>query len=509
VAEFTPYSSAVPFYARSGAPAGVAGLDAERLRAYDLYEQFYWNHPECFKLIIRGEDAPPRYLPAAREIIEATNRYLASAWNYTIEGKSQAERGALDLLVRSLFKRENMYMKFAAQRRNGLIRGDAIWHITADPAKPLGQRVSLHEVHPGQHFYIEDPNNVDRILGIHLVDAVPDPRDSTKVVARRQTYRKNLDETGTVRGITTELTLWDWGKWDDRTEEARQRAKLVQVLRPAEPLPPTVTQLPLYHIRNTYDSRYHYGSSELRGIETVLAATQQAVTDQDLAVAIGGLGIWVTTAGPPKDIDGNLAPWEFGPLRVAEIPDGSILDRRGQLDNITPSVQHLDILQDRMRAGLGVPDVAAGKVDVSVAESGISLALQLSPLLKKNEEKEQSMLGTYDQMFFDLLHMWLPAYEQFIPGPDLELLSVVGDAVPRNRVAEVAEVIQLYTAKLITFDMAVTRLAEYGYEFPANAEQQINAAASAAALAADPFGARADTELANATSSGSENGTGG
>jgi hypothetical protein len=73
---FTPHSSIVPFFADAAEP-GIPEFDANRIMAYAQYEQFYWNHPESFRLVQRGEDEAPIYLPSARRIIEATNRFLA------------------------------------------------------------------------------------------------------------------------------------------------------------------------------------------------------------------------------------------------------------------------------------------------------------------------------------------------------------------------------------------------------------------------------------------------
>jgi len=495
---FTPYSSAKPYFSGT-APAGVSDLDSERLQSYTLYKQFYWQHPGSYKLIERGTDQDPVYIPTARGFVESINRFLAVGWSYTLTPNrgSTSQQENLRLLIDPMFRRENIYTKFANQRRYGLIRGDAIWHITADDTKPETTRVSIHEVHPGAYFPITDPENPNRVVGCHLIDDYPDPEDPEKTVIRRQTYRKDSTNPASPT-ITSELTLWKPGKWDDRilTEKDLEQ---VGVLRPVTQLPPAVTQIPVYHIRNTFDDDSGFGSSELRGIESVLAAIQQGTTDQSLTVALGGLGIWVTNSGPPRDVDGNIVPWQVSPAKVTEVADDAFLRREGALSSVAPSVDHLNFLINNAQQGIGIPDIAAGRVDVSVAESGIALALQLAPILKKNEEKEQAMIGTYDQMFFDLITMWLVSYEGYSASDALavEMLSVVGDPMPVNRKAQIDEIISLATSTppMITIQMAQDRLAELGYEFPAGAAQAVLEQSATMAANSDPFAARVGQEI--------------
>jgi hypothetical protein len=492
--EFTPYSSIVPFFADAAEP-GIPEFDANRIMAYAQYEQFYWNHPESFKLMARGEDEQPIYLPSARRIIEATNRFLAVGFDYAIDptvGTPDA-RTQLDLAFKGLFKRELFNVKFNAQRRWGLVRGDAIWHITADGTKPEGTRISLHDVHPKRYFPIVDADDPTRVVGCHLVETIADPRDKTKQLIRRQTYRKELDKLNQPTGlITSELSLWEVGKWDDRFLEPKD-LKLVQVITPATPLPTAITTLPVYHIRNTWDE-YAFGSSTLRGIETILAGANQGVSDQALAMAMNGLGSYWTDAAPPLDAGGAPTDWEFGPLRMTEVPPGSTVGRLEGVGSVAPSIEHLNFILESAQTGVGVPDIAAGKVDVTVAESGISLRLQLAPIIAANGEREQTMIGTYDQMFFDLRTMWFPAYESLTL--EAEIAAIVDDPLPKNHDAEVQEVIDLYTAKLLTAEEARTRLIDLGWEIEANSASLLKEA-TASALAADPFAARSNAELAN------------
>jgi hypothetical protein len=328
---------------------------------------------------------------------------------------------------------------------------------------------------------------MERIVGCHIVDLVMFGEDS---VVRRQTYRKT--ETGTV---TSELSLFELGKWDDRYgAEVAQ----VKVLIPAFELPPVITTIPVYHIKNSRTPGDPFGNSEMRGIEQIAGAVNQSISDQDLAIALEGIGLYVTTSGPPTNEAGEEVNWQLGPGRVAEIEPETDF-RRVQGVSSLPALDHVNFLLGAAQQAAGVPDIAAGRVDVSIAESGISLALQLSPLLAKNAEKEQEMLGVMDQMLYDLVQMWLPAYEGTPAQIGVEVVSRVSDPMPVNREARVAEIIALATATppLISTAYAAQELAKYGYDFPAEMQTDIvtEQTALSAATNPDPFASRVASEL--------------
>lgn len=482
------WASVRPFFGTS-APAGISGDDSARVQAYEVYENMYWNSPGALKITPRSEDGAPIYLPSARAMVDATHRFLGIDWDYFIDpGTGLAgDQQVLGDLFKKVWKREAMYRKYSIQKRNALIRGDTFWHITANPLKAESERISIHILNAGQYFAITDDDDPDKTLGCHIVDQIPNPDDRTTIVNRRQTYRKDPD-TG---AITSELALFELGKWDDRDPD--NDVSVVKVLSPVAELPPQITQLPVYHIRNI-DVGTNWGSSELRGIETVLQALSGSVSDQDLALALQGLGVYWTDGGPPRDADGNPVPMNLSPGDVIEVPAGSQLGRVSGVGSL-PGIEHMNFIRENMQQGIAIPDIAAGRVDVTVAESGVSLALQMAPIIAKNAEKEMEMLGVYDQMFYDLQNMWLPAYEG-VTLPDVEVTAVVGDAMPVNREAQISEIISLITSvpPLITIEMAQTRLAKLGYEFPDGAAEAVMAQATALASASDPFGARAAVE---------------
>lgn len=478
-------------------PSWLGAADAERIASYQLYEDMYWNMPDTYKLMQRGSEANPIYVPSARVIIDATNRFLAKDWDYVIDPRvgTPADREAIHAALQRLFKREMIWAKFGTQKKYGLIRGDAVWHIIADPTKPAGRRLSVYEVDPASYFPIYLDDDLDRLVGCHLVDQVEYDK---KTVIRRQTYRRDL----TTGVITTELALFESAAWDDRditpyapgTGGAGPKLKLLKQLVPVTALPATITALPVYHIKNSRTPASPFGSSELRGLERIAAAVNQAISDQELSLAMDGIGLYATTSGPPVDADGNETSWILGPGRVVELDAEAEFKRVSGVTSL-PALEHVKFLLEEQRRAAGVPDIAAGMVDVTVAESGIALQLQLSPLLAKNAEKEAEMLGVYDHMLYDLVHAWLPTFEGV--GGEVEVASIVADPMPVNHEKRVDELLKLVAANIITAAYAREKLTELGYDFPENmgADVVMEQAALSEAVAGDPFMTRVASEL--------------
>ena len=495
--DLTPYSSIKPFM--GPLESWLPQEDATRMAAYQLYEAMYRNVPDSFKIVQRGTDANPIYVPSAKTIVEAKNRFLAKKWTYAIDPRlgTPDERTQLDAALTTLFRREMVWSKFATQKRYGLIRGDAVWHIVADPLKPLGKRISVYEVDPAAYFPIEDPWNPDKILGVHLVEPVETEPGSGKTVIKRQTYRK---ENGKV---TYELSWWETGGWDDR-EGSGQTLKKAQQIPEGDhnkprlvTLPDPITSIPVYHIKNSRTPNASFGTSELAGLERIVAAVNQAISDEELTLALEGLGLYATTSGPPVDDDGNETNWRIGPGWVVEIDEDSEFKRVTGVSSVAPMQEHLKYLEAKMREASGVPEIAIGAVDTSIAESGIALAFHMAPILSGNEEKEQEILSVMDHMLYDLSTMWFPAYEE-MTNEAAQGVSIVDDPLPVNRKAVLEEVIMLLTNNLISIPYAQQLLSEkLGYEFPEKMLEDIveEQAALAKAKNADPFLSRVAQEL--------------
>lgn len=487
---FTPYSTAAPMFGTR--PSWIPDeLDQQRILSYQLYEEIYWNVPDTFTLVQRGTNDKPIYIPSAKTIVNTMDRFTAPQFSVLCEPKTpNGSRDApavvaANLAMGDFFKREAFNSKFDSARLYNLIRGDWVWHLIGNQAKPQGSRITIQDIDPASYFPITDENDVDKILGAHLVEQIT---VGTDVRIRRITYRKVPKSDGT-NTITVEEGIFPTDKWGGPKD------KPLKVIRPPTPLPPEITQLPVYHIKNFREGQNPFGSSELRGLERVIAGINQGISDQDLALALNGLGLYITDADPPKDEKTKeTLPWFLGPGRVVEIAPGRNFNRIDGVRTITPSLDHLNWMWSRMKESASTPDIAVGTVDVNIAQSGIALALQLSPIIAAASKKNNLILDVHAQMFYDLVNGWYPAYEQ-TSFPDVMATPMIGDAVPTDRAGRLKELNDMLDRKVISAAYYRQEATKLGYVFPDDMDTQITSETSSLAEAQDPFGARTSAEL--------------
>lgn len=444
-------------------------LDVARVNSYCLYDDFYHNRPDTFKVTLRGDSDVEIYLPSTKKIIDATARFLAVNFDFTLTGGNST---AVDTYFRDMFKREELQRKFVQAKRSALIRGDAIWHLTADDSKQQGKRISIHTVHPSCYFPIEDPTNGERLIGVHLVDLVTDPRerglhaDRTKKVARRQTYRRELGGR-----ISSEVRTFEIGGWDDRYLAADE-LKPVSVVMSKKLLPEQIRAIPVYCMSNNVPDGSTWGMSQVAGIEYLINAMNQSVTYEDLSLVLQGLGVYVTTAKPPDRPDGTPGKYKLHPGNVVEIGSDDSFQRVTGIASVAPFQDHIKFMDDYSSKGLGIPDMASGRVDVAVAQSGIALALEMGPILAENEDKQLGLGGRWDQMGYDLIQGWLPAFEG-IESLATVWVTTFGDPMPVDRVAKYEELIQLKTAGLLLIDECRHQMEKLGYDYDSGLTQKL------------------------------------
>lgn len=479
--EFTPYITGAEFFGAK--PTWIPDdLDVMRIQSYQTYEEMYWNVPDVFKVSLRGTNTLPLYIPTSRTIIDTTHRYYGAGFQVVIGGTSSADVAAAKLAVTDFMKREKFRSKFNGYRRYGLIHGDAVWHLTADESKSAGKRLTLTSIDPGMYFPITDEDDVDKILGVHLVEYIT---TSNGPRIRRLTYRKVPRADGT-NTITVEEGLFATDKWGG------PEAKPETVIRPVTALPEEITSIPVYHTKNSEEPGNPFGSSEIRGLERIMGAVNQSVSDEDLALALMGIGMYATDASRPIDpTTRKPVPWQLGPGRVVH-HDGTKFDKVQGVSGLADSYgAHYNRLWEALKWASSTPDVAIGTVDVQVASSGIALALQLSPMLAKASEKNDLMLDTHNQMFYDILNMWMPAYEE-TTFDGITIDCVVGDAVPVNRKDKFEELNDMLDRGVIDTAYYRSEAAKLGYTFPedigTSADEEFRA------RNASDFGARLTSE---------------
>ena len=490
----TPYSTLEYFMPGGGGPSWIQSeIDRERVQSYQIYEQIYWNVPTTFKLVYRGQEDKPIYIPTAKTIIEATTRYTAPDFGFSVTARADSTVTANAEAIaqatqafQDLFTRERFFSKFTGNKRYGLIRGDWAWHIVGDPNKPAGSKISIYPLDPGSYFPIWHPDDLDRILGCHIVDTFTDP-EANETFIKRLTYRKSETPGGP---ITVEEAIYELDDWEGPS------AKPVKILRQPE-IVPGITSLPVYHIKNFEEPANPFGSSELRGVERLFGAINQGISDEELALSLEGLGLYATDAPHPTNEEGEEIDWILGPGRVVEVPMGHKFDRVNGVSSIAPYQDHLGYLEKKLFQATGVSEAAMGIVDVAVAQSGISLQLQFQPMVAKTNEKDDEILAIHSQMFYDFATQWLPTYE----GLHFDGMTVaprIGGKIPVDRVAKFTELNNMLDRKVISASYYRQEAARLGYVFPDTIEDDIVAEAEALAAAeggADTFAQRAGEEL--------------
>lgn len=512
----SPYDTATPL--KAVVPSYVTNEeDTLRVRAYVTYQNIWDNLPTVFDELLRDDDDPlsRRMVPVVREIIEATNRYLGkgmeTVWT-PIAGNTVTDEqmGQWTAFWTSFWAREEGGIKFLSSKRWMLIKGDTLLHVTADTSKPEGSRVRLTEVDPEQYFPIWDPADGDRLLGVYLASIVLDDEDNE--IVQRIEYRKVLTEEqgaelngSPVGSIFYRIGFYEADGWDDRDSDD----ELKPVDAPGWMAPPAdaaadplagfaldarITAIPVYHIRNRRRGGKvgRFGISEIQGLETVFAGIIQNTSDEDLTVAMDGIGVYYTTSGRPRDESGKVVPWVIGPASVAELEPDSVLGRVQGVGSVQPYQDHINYLTNAARGANGAPAVASGNVPSDVALSGVALRLHFMPTLAANEEREAEMASKWSQLLYGLLNMWFPVYEGLQPLP-LQPSVAFGDPLPPDRNAIIQEVTSLLApVQIVSKEWAAQYLAEkLGYDFPSDmlataaAEQQATLDAEAQQIAAN------------------------
>lgn len=482
VTGFSPYSSVIPY---AGAlPQWYPEDHRDRVGSYLKYDEFYWNDHLQFKLrVLVGEE--PLYIPNARTIVDTTSHYLLKGLQISVDDpeKHSELKSALDALL----KREMFYSRFHVAKHSGVARGDFAFHITADPRKPEGSRITLNSIDPCLLIPIYDEDDLDKLVRLHIVDIYYDAEDPTQQKLKKLTYE--YVQVGSTKRVSRSEGIY---KLDDKWWG--QQPNLIKTTIPEGLLPPEITTIPVYWFKNLEWQGQQFGSSELRGMEKIIQGVSQAATDQEMSLALEGLGVYATDGGRPVDNSGVETDWEVSPGKVMEVPAGSYFRRVEGVGSVKPSMDHINYIESKLREATGLSDVALGRVDVQVAQSGIALAIKFMPTLAKIEERDQAGVERLRQLFFDW-QGWHAAYEKELLDGDVE--PVIGQKLPDDRVAKVNELNNMIDREVISRAYYRAEMQKLGYVFPDDIEDEIQKEKEAEAeLAAKyaPAGLQANAE---------------
>lgn len=486
----SPYQTALAL--KRPAPSHVEDgfYNLDRIQAYGTYADIWSNISVAFDALLRSGDDPKarRYVPMVRGLIEGINRYLAKdpeiVWTAqpgaTVDENAMTEFTAI---FNAFLAREEFDIKFLGMKRWWLVKGDSLLVLSADPSKDQFKRLRLSEVPADQYFPIYDPVDADRVIGVYLASIVSDDDDNDivqRIEYQRATNNERAAFFGTpLGGIFYRVGYYETDGWDDRDGEplkpvdtpswAETPADAVADPLVGYPLPTQITAIPVYHFRNNRRGGIEgrYGTSEIQGLESLLAGAIQNATDEDQAIALLGIGVYTTDSGKPRDANGRLAEWEISPGTVIELEKDGKFNKVDGVSTVQPIQDHLSFLKGSAREASAIPDVAAGTVDANSAASGIALQIQFQPVTAKNAEKEAELNSKLTQLLHDLVNMWYPAYEGYTP-PMVDPTVTFGNPLPLDRAAALKEILDMVAANVVSREWAAQTISErLGYTFPA------------------------------------------
>lgn len=452
----TPYSTITPY--ATAWPDWIPEEDQERVAAYTAYENMYWSNEEAFQLVRKPSDGTPIYLPTPKTVVNTTAHFLMKGLKVGLRDESAHPEFAQ--ILSDFLKREKFYSRFNIAKLAGVVRGDWIFHLTADPEKPEGRRISLTTVDPASYFPVYDEDDLYKRVGVRLVEQTEHPEDPNKTLV-------NILEYGIEDGrVWREQNLWEMEGWNNP-----EVAEHYRTILPLAYLPEEITAIPVYHFLNAEWDGHPFGTSELKGLERVFEAINQSASDEDLALALSGLGVYATDAGRPVDESGNEVDWEVYPGVVLEVPGATMFKRVEGITSVTPIQDHLKMLQDSIYESSGTTDIALGRIDSGVAESGIALAIKFLPMEAKIEYRDQAGVDVLTQLFYDLKSFFY-VYEQW-NYLDVEILIELGQKLPVNRAKLIEELNNMLDRKVISRAHYRREMAKLGFEFPEDIGEEI------------------------------------
>lgn len=472
----TQWSTVQPYATEM--PNWIPEQDQLRIASYQTYESMYWNVEDIFELIRRDEDGPSLIVPKPMTVVDTTAYYLLK--DLSIDVVDSEANSSFATYLAKFFKREAFFSRFNTAKHSGVQKGDWLFHITGDPNKEKGKRVSLTTLDPAIYLPEYDLDDMETLMAVRLVSQWPDDEDETKINVRvlRYWYPRLTDPGSDDRRVWREEHIWKIEDWHDM-----KRRELVKVVQEPAPLDSRISVIPVYHFKNRESDGYPFGNSELRGFERVFQGINQSVSDEELALALSGLGVYATDAGRPVNSLGVEEDWVAAPGAVWEVPGATMVKRLEGVTTVTPVQDHLKYLGQVLNEGSGTSDVALGQIDAQTAESGVALAIKFIPTLAKIESRDKSGLALLEQLMFDL-RFWFWAYdgENFTNS---ELNITIGEKLPLNRQKILEELNNMKDRDVISAkfyrEVCETKL---GYIFPKSIAEQILAEKKALAEAA-------------------------
>lgn len=474
---------AYPF-PNSEAPSWLPGEDGQRAAVYDSLESVYWSEDLSYTLRVLVTEQPI-YSPNPRIVVDTISHYLLKGLTVKVEDPDKNKQENQDLC--DFLDREMFYPRFHTAKHGGCIHGDFCLHMTADPDKPAGKRVSLTSVHPGKVVRKFDDDDGEKITEAWICEPYVDPDNSDQALVRRLHYwyvegaittksddpeepippDLKLAQDGLMRYVWSEeeILVNDDALWEEEEE-------VYQVLMPPEQLPEEINHIPVFWFKNIAMDGQPFGSSDLRGLERLFRGVSQQVTDLNVAMALDGLGQYTTDAPPPANPDGSEGTWTIEPGQVQQVPNGNFFKRIEGVGSVQPMLDTIGYAENQINQASGVSAVSMGDVPPATANNPMALAVNFMPTLSKIQERDHFGVAKLRHVFW----MWTQfreAYEDKAWPEKLKIVVAIGDKLPQDRTARVNELNNMLDRDIISRAYYRQEMSLLGYEFPDDIQDQV------------------------------------
>ena len=228
--------------------------------------------------------------------------------------------------------------------------------------------------------------------------------------------------------------------------------------------------IPVLHVPNTVpDPGEHWGQSSLGKVLQVFDELAGSDTDSSRASATTGAPILAVSG---RAITGQQQ-YSVSPGMVFTLGEGGSMTSVDTSKNLAELRSHIKDLQDRASSIARLPAVSMGTVDASKFTSGYQLELALGPLdslisaMRLARDHADRLLPKFVQRLFQA-----GQHPDWIGLPVLPARLTRGAYTPTDKAAGLKEVIEAYTAKLMSLETAIRRLQELGWPID-DAEKEI------------------------------------
>lgn len=472
--------------------------DSSRNSAYEGYNSMYWSEDNAFTLRVLVTEQPV-YIPLPRIIVDTMAHYLLKGLTIGVQDPEKNKTQQDDL--QDFLDRQQFLAKFHVAKHDGCIRGDYVFHMTANEDLPAGGRISVSSIYAGKVVRKFDDDDGELMTDAWIIEPYQFPetddryRNGKDYVRRLHYWYSDRDNDADDRPHALEEDV-DEVPAPDSTEAREGLSAARQVMRELdilevneklwtadevvveseiepEPLPDPIDTIPIYWFKNIPTDGQPFGSSDIRGFERNVRGISQEATDLGVGLALDGLGTFVTDASRPVKDDGTEMNWIIEPGMILELQNGTYFKRVEGITSITPALDWVKYSEGKVDEAAGLSSVAVGDVDAQTASNPMALSIKFLPTLAKLQEREAVALGNLRNMFWDWTK-WRQAFEGKSWPKGVKLRIEPGDKLPQDRTARVNELNNMLDRDIISKAYYRQEMSKLGYEFPDDIQAQID-----------------------------------